>query len=203
MLSLIKKLMSRSAAQLIAPVLVCSCASSYRFVSQPTEATVYFLNGAEKVLIGQTPIDYTKSALPTDAPFTIQYEKPGFETREISVAPTDNSLTTVNATLKPSKDAAADPSLKKTRSILQKVFAIQELTARQKYVEALSGLNKLEDAEPGLAEVHIMKGSIYFLLNDREQAKKQWEAALKLDPTLDELRVKLKALSPAVKGAGQ
>lgn len=82
-------------------------------MSQPTEATVYYVNGSEKVLIGQTPIEYTKAALPSDTPFTIAFEKSGFETREISVAPTDNSLTTISASLKPGKDAGVDAGTKR------------------------------------------------------------------------------------------
>lgn len=38
------------------------------------------------------------------------------------------------------------------------------------------------------------------LLNDKEQTRKQWEAALKIDSSLDDLRVRLKALPTATKG---
>jgi tetratricopeptide (TPR) repeat protein len=172
----------------------CAGGSLYRFQSQPSEASVYYLNGNEKTVIGVTPIDYTKAALPTDTPFIIIFEKPGFETKEVSVSPTDNSQTTISTTLKASKDLNSDLATKKTRELLNKVFEVQELTARLKFVDALAVLNKLEESNPSIPEISSMRGSIYLLLNDKEQARQSWEKALKMDPSLEELRVRLKAL---------
>ena len=179
----------------------CFSTSIYKFQSQPPEASVYYVNGQDRTLIGQTPIDYTKAALPSDAPFALVFEKPGFETREITVSPTDNTQTTVSATLKPAKDPFIDAGTKRLRDVLKRVFEIQELTARQRYVDALASLNKLEEQEPKVAEVYSLKGSIYLILNDSGQAKSNWEKALKLDPSLDNLRARIKALSAPVKGA--
>jgi hypothetical protein len=181
------------------PLLVSGCFTSsvYKFQSQPNEASVYYINGTEKTLIGQTPIDYTKAALPSDTPFVIIFEKPGFETKEISVSPTDNSQTTVSANLKSSSDGPSDAATKRIRDILKKVFAVQELTAKQKYVDALAALSKLEDSEPSLAEINVIKGSIYLMLNDKVEARKQWEKALKLDSSLDEIRTRIKNLPAA------
>lgn len=178
----------------------CFSTSVYKFQSQPSEASVYYVNGAEKTLIGQTPIDYTKTALPTDAPFSLIFEKPGFETREISVSPTDNAQTTISATLKQSKDLFADASTKRVRDVLKKIFEIQEMTARQRYVDALASLTRLEEQEPNIAEIYTLKGSIYLIMNDQTQAKSQWEKALKIDPGLDGIRARLKALATPVKG---
>ncbi|MCX6117810.1 MAG: hypothetical protein NT027_09725 [Proteobacteria bacterium] len=172
----------------------CFTSSMYKFQSQPNEASVYYMNGTEKTLIGQTPIDYTKAALPSDTPFVIIFEKPGFETKEISVSPTDNSQTTVSANLKSSNEGPSDAATKRIRDILKKVFAVQELTAKQKYVDALAALSKLEDSEPSLAEINVIKGSIYLMLNDKVEARKQWEKALKLDSSLDEIRTRIKNL---------
>ena len=173
-----------------------SCSGSmYKFQSQPLEASVYYINGGDKTAIGLTPIDYTKASLPTDAPFTILFEKAGYESREVTVSPTDNSQTTISTTLKASKEPNSDAATKKTRDILRKFFEVQELTAQQRFVDALAILSKLEDTEPAIAEVASTKGSIYLLLNDQVQARKQWEKALKIDPTLEQLRVKLKGLS--------
>lgn len=157
------------------------------------------MNGSEKTLIGQTPIDYTKTALPTDAPFLILFEKPGFEPREVSVSPTDNSQTTIATTLKPSKDSTTDAATKRTREILKKIFEVQQMTASQKYVDALAALSKLEEKEPNIAEINVIKGSIYVLINDHVQAKKEWEKALKVDSSLDDVRIRIKNLNVAAK----
>jgi tetratricopeptide (TPR) repeat protein len=173
----------------------CLSTSVYKFQSQPTEASVYYVNGTEKSLIGVTPIDYAKTALPGDAPFTLIFEKPGYETREISVSPTDNSRTTIRTTLKASREPSEDVSTKRVREVIRKVFEIQELTSRQRFVDALAAVNKLEEAEPKVAEVYALKGSIYLILNDPTQTKAQWEKALKIDPTLDYLRERIKKLA--------
>jgi len=179
----------------------CFSTSVYKFQSQPSDAAVYYVNGADRTLIGQTPIDYTKASLPTDAPFSLVFEKAGFEPREITVSPTDNTQTTVSASLKPAKDPVIDAGTKRIRDVLRKIFEIQEMTARQRYVDALASLNKLEEQEPKVAEIYSLKGSVYLILNDSTQAKANWEKALKLDPSLDSLRSRIKALSVPVKGA--
>jgi Tfp pilus assembly protein PilF len=186
---------------LSSPILLTACFSTsvYKFQSQPSEASVYYLNGAEKTLIGQTPIDYTKTNLPSDAPFSILFEKSGFEPREISVTPTDNSQTIISAILKSSAEPFADATTKKIRDVLKRVFDVQEMTAKQKFVDALTALKKLEEEHPNVAEIYSMKGSIYILLNDKAQAKEQWEKALKIDPSLDQLRVRVKAISASTK----
>jgi predicted negative regulator of RcsB-dependent stress response len=73
------------------------------------------------------------------------------------------------------------------------------MTAKQKFVDALAALKKLEEENPNVAEIYSMKGSIYILLNDKLQAKEQWEKALKIDPSLDQLRVRVKAISASAK----
>jgi tetratricopeptide (TPR) repeat protein len=179
----------------------CFSTSLYKFQSQPSEASVYYINGNDKVLIGVTPVDYTKAALPTDVPFTLLFEKVGYESREVAVSPTDNSQTTISTVLKSSKEPFADQATKRLRGVLQKIFEIQELTSRQRFVDALAALNKLEESEPNVAEIFAMKGSIYLMLNDTAQTRLQWEKALKVDPTLDHLRARIKNL-PATAKAG-
>ncbi len=172
----------------------CFADSVYRFQSQPSDASIYYLNGSEKNLVGQTPIDYTKTSLPNDAPFTILFEKQGYESKEISIAPTDNSQTTISANLKVSKDNMGDATSKRMREILKKVFQVQELTAQTKYVDALALINKVSEQEPNIAELFVLKGSIYFLLNDQTQARLAWLEALKIDSSLDSLRARVKSI---------
>lgn len=178
----------------------CASSSVYRFQSQPSDAAVYYIHGQDKTLLGQTPIDYTKTQLPSDAPFTIYFEKQGYDVKEIAVTPTDNSQTTISATMKQSKEPMSDPVNKRVRKSIQKIFQIQELTARHRYVDALSEIKTLEEQEPGVVEISILKGSIYLILNDPTQAKDAWDKALAADPSLDDLRARIKALKLPEKG---
>jgi tetratricopeptide (TPR) repeat protein len=83
--------------------------------------------------------------------------------------------------------------------VLRKIFEIQELTSRQRFADALAALNKLEETEPNVAEIYALKGSIYLMLNDAAQTKTQWEKALKIDPSLDNLRERIKKLPNTAK----
>lgn len=176
-------------------LLLSNCATHYRFQSQPSEANVFYINGSEKTLIGQTPIDYAKSALPTDTPFLLNFEKSGYELKELSIAPSDNSLTTISVHLKPTLDVATDATVKRMHETIQQIFKVQELSSQQRFVDALSALQKLEETEPNLAEVFVLRGSIYVMLNDKERAKQEWEKALKLAPNLESLKVQLSRLT--------
>jgi tetratricopeptide (TPR) repeat protein len=173
----------------------CASTNKYNFQSSPGDASVYYMNGSEKILIGQTPIDFAKTSLPTNTPFTIRFEKEGFDPKEITVTPTTGAQTIVSAPLKLTTTAHPENTTKQIRAIVRKIFEVQELTARQKFMEALATLRKLEDENPEVAEIYAMKGSIYLLLNDKSKAREQWEKALELDPSLDQLRVRIKNLS--------
>lgn len=172
----------------------CVTDSVYRFQSQPSDVSVYYLNGTEKTLVGQTPIDYTKTALPSDAPFTILFEKNGYQSKEISVTPTENSQTVISASMKIAKDELTDAFSKRISEIIKNVFQVQEFTAQTKYVDALSLINKVIEKEQNIAELFVLKGSIYYLLNDQSQARLSWLEALRIDPSLDNLRSRISSI---------
>lgn len=185
----------RAPAQVaLAAYLCASCATEYRFVSTPEAAAVYQLTPSAKVLLGETPVNFAKTALPTEAPFVVAFEKEGYEAKEVSISPTDNSLTTVAVQLKPTRPGGEDLGLKRTREVLRQVFQIQEQIFQKKYVEALAGLKVLESKEKDLAEVYILRGSVYVLLSDPEQARREWEKALSMDPGLSDIKVSLSKL---------
>ena len=86
--------------------------------------------------------------------------------------------------------------------ILQKIFEIQELTARHRYVDALAELKKIGEQEPAISEINILRGSIYLILHDPVRAKIEWEKALASDPSLDDIRARIKTLNlPADRAA--
>jgi tetratricopeptide (TPR) repeat protein len=181
---------------LTSALMLNACASYYRFQSNPQDAVVSHMNGTQKNVLGQTPIDFSKTALPKDTPFVILFEKDGFETKEIAVSPNDNALTTISVSLKPAKLPQNDTQVQRIRKTLQDIFEIQELAAKRRFVDALTKLNELQSREPMLVETHVLKGSIYVMLADPLKAREEWEQALKLDPNLEKIRQSLSELPP-------
>jgi hypothetical protein len=180
-----------------AGLLSFGCATTYEFVSSPENAAVYQNLNGERALLGQTPLVFNKSGLPSDRPFTVTFVRDGWEPLDVLISPTGESRTKVTATLKPGRGDGKDPQTLRTRKVLASVFKIQELMFQNKTVDALSHLRDLEKDEPNLPEVFVLKGSLYAAINDREQARAAWQQALALDPTLDRIRIELKRLEDA------
>ncbi len=71
------------------------------------------------------------------------------------------------------------------------LFSLQEaqrLFSLKRYTQALVEINKSIDAAPNLALAHAIKGSVYYMLQNMNQAKISWEKALELDPSMDNVR---------------
>lgn len=64
----------------------------------------------------------------------------------------------------------------------------QNLFSRKKYKEALVEIEKSIFSAPNLALAHAVRGSIFFMLKRKEEAKSSWEKALELDPAMDNVR---------------
>ena len=58
----------------------------------------------------------------------------------------------------------------------------------RRYNEALREINRSIESAKNIALAHAVKGSVLFMLRDMEGAKKSWERALELDPTMDNVR---------------
>lgn len=173
------------------------CSTTYKISSVPEGATVYHKGGGDPALLGTTPMEFKKSGLPDDGPFVLSFERPGYEKQDVAVTPTDNALTMINVNLKPSAANPNDPGLLRARKVVSAVFRIQELAAAKKYLDALASIRELEQSEPDFAEILALKGSLYFVVGDKAQAKESWERALKLDPGLDSVRTRLGQLGGA------
>ncbi len=63
------------------------------------------------------------------------------------------------------------------------------------YDAALIEINQALEFNPNLALAYARRGSIYYKLNDLERATINWNLALKIDPTYDEVRNILRALN--------
>jgi len=172
-----------------------SCSTTYQFVTRPEGASVFHHEDGSKALLGTTPLSFKKSGLPSDVPFSVVFEKQGYEPLNLMITPTDNSHTTVTATMKPGARDGNDPESIRIRRILKHVFKVQEHVATKRYTDALILIRELEKEEPNLAETYVIKGSVYLMLNDNSQAKIAWERALTLDSTLDDVRIQLNRIA--------
>jgi tetratricopeptide (TPR) repeat protein len=173
---------------------LASCASSYNFVSQPPGATAFLKQGNEKKYLGETPLEFSKSQLPTSDPFVISIEKDGYMPREISILPTNQSQTNVRVSLVANVAGTGDVGLARLRGALALVLDAQEKAAKRNFIGALATLSELEKSEPRLPEIFVIRGSIYVLLKQPADARAQWTKALELDPTLEAIKVRLAQL---------
>lgn len=64
----------------------------------------------------------------------------------------------------------------------------QQLFASRRYTEALSEVNRSITFAPNIAMSYSVKGSVHYMLRQVSEAKRSWERALELDPTMDNVR---------------
>ncbi|MFA6438012.1 MAG: hypothetical protein WCX28_01765 [Bacteriovoracaceae bacterium] len=64
----------------------------------------------------------------------------------------------------------------------------QQLFASRRYAEALAEINRSITFAPNIALSYSVKGSVHYMLRQVAEAKRSWERALELDPTMDNVR---------------
>jgi tetratricopeptide (TPR) repeat protein len=72
------------------------------------------------------------------------------------------------------------------------MLSAQALFYRKSYWKALEQTNKAMSLVPSSAQAHALKGSIYYKMGRKKDAKVSWQQALKLDPSLTEVKESLK-----------
>lgn len=186
-----KKCTRQTSLALLACILLGGCASTYVLQSEPSGAQVSLKQKDGSVALGQTPLDFSASQLPEDQNFVLEFTKPGFETRSVEVMPIKQSRTELTVKLETAAEIKQANELERSRKLVSDIFNIQELVFRRKFVDALTEIKELEKKESKLPELYVLKGSVYFLMNDFEQAKESWKQALQLDPSLANLRLRI------------
>ena len=183
-------------------LLLSGCASTYQIHSTPEGALVSYQDSTtgRETYLGSTPLSYSKSSLPSDRAFLLNFKKDGFLPATAPVAPTDESNTILTVNLKPNEHGPSEINKEWNDAVLR-LFNAQNLIYRKRFHEALIELDKLIQAKPDLVEAHVMKGTSYYLLNEMGSALAAWRTALKLDPEnvellrfLDEKKIPLKRL---------
>ncbi len=72
------------------------------------------------------------------------------------------------------------------------MLSAQALFYRKSYWKALEETNKAMSLVPASAQAYALKGSIYYKLGRKKEAKKSWQKAFKLDPSLTDVKESLK-----------
>lgn len=74
------------------------------------------------------------------------------------------------------------------------MLSAQALFYRKSYWKALEETNKAVSLVPQSAQAYALKGSIYFKMGRKKEAKSAWQEALKLDPSLVDVEQSLKRI---------
>ena len=72
------------------------------------------------------------------------------------------------------------------------MLSAQALFYRKSYWKALEQTNKAMSLVPSSAQAHALKGSIYYKMGRKKDAKNSWQQALKLDPSLTDVKESLR-----------
>lgn len=75
------------------------------------------------------------------------------------------------------------------------MLSAQALFYRKSYWKALEETNKAMSLVPASAQAHALKGSIYYKMGRKKDAKKSWKRALNLDPSLSDVKESLKLVN--------
>lgn len=164
------------------------CASAYLITSNPSGAAVsyYDQETQKKVVMGSTPLQYSKSSLPKDRAILMSVELEGYLPAEFPMASTDESRTQVNISLKPDTKGLSKFS-RELNVLTQKLFKAQSLIYEKKYHAAILLLDEVLKERSELVVAQVMKGTAFFLLNELPSAVSAWKIALKIEPENPEL----------------
>lgn len=72
------------------------------------------------------------------------------------------------------------------------MLSAQALFYRKSYWKALEQTNKAMSLVPSSAQAHALKGSIYYKMGRKKDAKISWQEALRLDPSLTDVKESMK-----------
>lgn len=172
--------------------LFSGCSSKLKIKSEPIDIEVFVAqqNSVQKKSLGKTPLEITYSEL---------YEKIGgtqnagefinmsFESKDYDVEkvllpskPFGLTSTEVYVKLTPLKDVS------QARDILQKLHNAQKFAQAGQFDRALVDIDKVLEVDPGFIRALSLKGSVYYLQKNYDEALKWFEKALALDSSFEE-----------------
>jgi hypothetical protein len=180
----------------IVPALLGACSSTGSVVvrSTPLGAKVFVVSpkSGQAALIGQTPLSFSRSEHMAKGSDVIQLriEKDGFQARTPAVAAFGGKTTYLDVELAPLSVAKSEirDSFEQVRAAMSNM---NRLVHAQRYLDALSEVDRVIALDPKNAEAHAARGSVLYLMKDREGAARAWEKALELNPGYDSVRSSL------------
>jgi tetratricopeptide (TPR) repeat protein len=129
-------------------------------------------------------------------PQTAKQKKRAAEVTEDLLKPREEDLSTdiqdiVDTSRIKKKQAKQGTYTKEDADYNKALFNLQEaqkLFSERRYPQALAEINKSVDSAPNMALAYAVRGSIYYMLRQFQEAKSSWEKALELDPSMDNVR---------------
>lgn len=95
-------------------------------------------------------------------------------------------------TIEEEKQFFNEKSLSLFSDATKHMLSAQALFYRKSYWKALEETNKAMSLVPSSAQAHALKGSIYYKMGRKKDAKNSWQQALKLDPSLTDVKESLR-----------
>lgn len=182
----LKKALIRLTALTAISLSLVSCATHHvSLLSNPTKARIYSrgTNESKGKLIGETPISLSALDLNKDSstsgPIVIEFEKDGYDTKSILLTEAAVAGMIISADLSLSNSLADSQQLNWS---VESLFEAQRLIRVGRHEEALRVLNTVEKVAPQLAVLHELKGTLYYLKNQYQEARDAYAQVLRINP---------------------
>lgn len=170
--------------------------SSPKFVvkSDPLTADVFLIAGdtKEKKPLGKTPIEMSIEDVMKNLGaeskgefYKVVVEKDGFETQEFNI-PSNGFMTRITALDVKMKQGKAQVEMSLAKEILDYMFLAQKFAITGQFERAQIELDKVIAKFPKFDRALSMRASIYFAQKNYQESLKWYDAALKVNPDLEE-----------------
>jgi len=173
-------------------VFLVACSSKLKIQSEPSDIEVFVSqqNSAQKKSLGKTPIEITYSDLSEKISGTqnsgefvyMSFESKDFDIEKVLLPSKPFGLTSTQIFVKltPLKDVS------QARDILQKLHNAQKFAQAGQFDRALVDIDKVLEVDPNFIRALSLKGSVYYLQKNYDEALKWFEKALALDGSFEE-----------------
>lgn len=108
--------------------------------------------------------------------------------------PDDNEAEKIHEKLNDNAEQQEKTKNQQVENTTKHILNAQSLFYKKQYWQALDETNSALDNLPDSAQAHALKGSIYYKMGLLPEARSSWEQALKLDPSLDQVKASLDRL---------
>jgi tetratricopeptide (TPR) repeat protein len=173
-------------------VFLVACSSKLKIQSEPSDIEVFVSqqNSAQKKSLGKTTIEITYSDLSEKIRGTqnsgefvyMSFESKDFDIEKVLLPSRPFGLTSTQIFVKltPLKDVS------QARDILQKLHNAQKFAQAGQFDRALVDIDKVLEVDPNFIRALSLKGSVYYLQKNYDEALKWFEKALALDGSFEE-----------------